>query len=81
RTPANILLRLSSDFEKENQKKQLNVFIETSSIEVLEQHFITQEMVDLYKEDKIDNFISKREDYLKSKESDFVKTMGIRYVN
>ncbi len=81
RTPANIILRLSSEFDEHKDRKQVNTFIETSPIEVLKQHFITEEMVALYKEDKIDEFISKREDYLKLKESDFVKTMGIRFVN
>lgn len=38
-------------------------------------------MVNLYKQDKIDDFISKREDFLKLKESEFVKNMGIKYVN
>jgi len=81
RSPANIILRLSSEFEEDKSKKQLNIFIETSSIEVLKQHFITPEMVDLYKEDRIDDFLSNREDYLKLKESEFVKQMEIRYVN
>jgi hypothetical protein len=38
-------------------------------------------MVDLYKQDKIDDFISKRESYLKFKESEFVQKMGMRYTN
>jgi hypothetical protein len=81
RTPANIILRLSSEFEEDKNKKQIKNFIETSASEVLRQHFITEEMVDLYKEDKIDDFISKREDYLKLKESEFVTKMGIKYIN
>jgi hypothetical protein len=81
RTPANIIFRLSSDFEEDKSRKQVDNFIETSPSEVLKQHFITQEMVDLYREDKMDDFISKREDYLKLKESEFVNKMGIRYVN
>jgi len=81
RTPANIILRLSSEFEEDQNKKQLNTFIETSSPKVLEQHFITQEMVNLYKQDNIDDFILKRGDYLKLKESEFVKQMGIRFLD
>ncbi|MEH1935731.1 MAG: DUF262 domain-containing protein [Nostoc sp.] len=80
RPPANIILRLSSEFEEDKDKKQINNFIKTSSIEVLERHFITQEMVDLYKQDKIEEFISTREIYLKLKERDFVEKMGITYV-
>ena len=81
RTPANIILRLSSEFEEDKEKKQTNNFIETSSIEVLNRHFITQKMVILYKQDKIDNFISEREVFLKEKEKEFVEKMGIRYTN
>ncbi|MBW4610860.1 MAG: DUF262 domain-containing protein [Hassallia sp. WJT32-NPBG1] len=81
RTPANIILRLSSEFEEDKEKKQTNKFIETSSIEVLKRHFIKEEMVDLYKKDKIDDFISKRESYLKFKESEFVQEMRMRYTN
>lgn len=80
RTPANIILRLSSEFEEDKNKKQVNSFINTSSIEVLERHFITQEMVNLYKDGKIDDFIFKREDYLKSKESEFVTKIGVKYI-
>lgn len=81
KNPANILLRISSEFEKDEDKKQINKFIETSSPEVFNQHFITQKMVDLYKQGKIDDFISEREDYLKLKEKEFVEKMGIRYTN
>jgi hypothetical protein len=81
RTPANILLRLSSEFEENKDKKRINSFIETSSPEVLNRHFITQEMVGLYRQGKVDNFISERENYLKLKEGEFVEEMGIRYTN
>ncbi len=80
RPPANIILRLSSEFEKYQEKKQIKSFIETSSIKDLEKHFITQEMVDLYKQNKTEEFISKRESYLKLKEREFVEKMGISYV-
>ncbi|MBW4575353.1 MAG: DUF262 domain-containing protein [Aphanothece sp. CMT-3BRIN-NPC111] len=81
RTPANIILRLSSEFEEDKAKKQLNNFIQASSPELLKQHFITIEMVDLYKENKIDDFISQRETYLKLKESEFVERIGITYTD
>jgi uncharacterized protein with ParB-like and HNH nuclease domain len=79
RNPANILLRLSSEFEKDGEKKQINNFIENYSPEVLTLHFITQEMVDLYRQGNVDKFISEREIYLKSKEREFVEKFGIRY--
>ncbi|KYC41340.1 hypothetical protein WA1_21775 [Scytonema hofmannii PCC 7110] len=81
RNSANIILRLSSELEENKEKKQINNFIETSSIQLLDKHFITQEMVDLYKLDKIDDFISKRENYLKLKEREFVEKIGIRYTD
>jgi len=79
RNPANIILRLSSEFEEDKDKKQISNFIKNSDIEILEKHFITAEMVDLYTEDNIDDFLSKREEFLKLKESEFVKEMGIIY--
>jgi hypothetical protein len=81
RPPANIILRLSSEFEQEQQKKQINNFIETSSNEVLEKHFITQEMVGLYKQGNVDEFIAKREEELKLKERAFVKKMNIIFID
>jgi len=80
RTPANIILRLSSEFEEDKDKKQIDNFIETSSNEVLNQHFITQEMVSLYK-DNLDEFVSKRETCLKSREREFVDKLGIKYTD
>ncbi len=81
RNPANIILRLSSEFEENKNKKQINNFIQTSPIEILYKHFITQEMVDLYKQNRIDDFISKRQSYLKLKEKEFVVDIGLQYTN
>jgi len=81
RSPANILLRLSSEFEKDGEKKQINNFIETYSPEILNRHFITEEMVGLYRQGNVDEFISEREIYLKSKEKEFVEKLGIRYTD
>jgi hypothetical protein len=79
RKPSNIILRLSSEFEENKDKKQIDNFITTSQYNVLEKHFITKEMVDLYKQNKIDDFLLKREEYLKLKERQFVENLGIRY--
>jgi hypothetical protein len=70
---------LSSEFEEEIEKKQIDVFIKNSSNNALEKHFITQEMVALYEQDSIDDFSSKREDYLRLKECHFVEELKIKY--
>jgi len=80
RNPANIIIRVSSEFEKAQDKKQIDRFIETSSNKVLNQHFITQEMIHLYK-DSAEKFIDEREMYLKLKEKEFVEKLGIKYTD
>jgi hypothetical protein len=79
RNPANIILRLSSEFDENKDKKQISNFIKNSDAEVLKKHFITPEMVDFYKQGNIEDFLSKREEYLKLKESEFVEKMEIKY--
>jgi uncharacterized protein with ParB-like and HNH nuclease domain len=81
RNPANIILRISSEFEKDREKKQISIsnFISSTSSILLKKHFITQEMVDLYNQNRIDDFLDKREIYLKSEEKEFVCSMGIEY--
>jgi hypothetical protein len=81
RKPSNVILRLSSEFEEEREKKQIDIFIRTSSSNILEKHFITQEMVGLYEQDKIDDFSSKREDCLRLKERHFVEELKIKYTD
>jgi uncharacterized protein with ParB-like and HNH nuclease domain len=78
--PANIILRLSSEFEQDQQKKQPSDFIKNSAIEVLEKHFINEIMVELYKQNKQQRFLNTRKQYLVEKENKFVETMGINYV-
>lgn len=80
KNPSNIILRLSSEFEENRDRKQIDNFIVSSSREILEKHFITQEAVDLYKQEKIDEFIKAREENLKLKERQFIEKLGgIRY--
>ncbi|WP_265262837.1 hypothetical protein [Spirulina subsalsa] len=42
--------------------------------------FITQQMVELYKQDELDDFLQKRDEYLKSKEQQFVEKLGIKFI-
>jgi hypothetical protein len=80
RSPANILIRLISEFEADIDKKMPDSFIKNSSFTVLKQHFITKEMLDLYKQGKIEDFLQKREDYMKEKEKAFVEQWDIKYI-
>jgi uncharacterized protein with ParB-like and HNH nuclease domain len=80
KSPANILLRLASEFEVDKSKKTPDSFIKNSNIETLERHFITKEMLDLYKQGKIEDFLQKREDYMKEKEKAFVEQWDIKYI-
>ncbi|TAE58018.1 MAG: DUF262 domain-containing protein [Nostocales cyanobacterium] len=81
RTPGNIILRLSSEFDLSPDKKTLANFINNNDPDILEKHFITEEMVTLYNQGKIDDFVSQRDEYLKSKEREFVESLNIRYIN
>ncbi|BAZ82336.1 hypothetical protein NIES73_36140 [Sphaerospermopsis kisseleviana NIES-73] len=38
-------------------------------------------MVTLYNQGKIDDFVSQRDEYLKSQESKFVESLNIKYVD
>lgn len=78
RNPANIILRLSSEFEEDINKKILDNFIINSDFNILENHFITSEMVSLYSTD-IDDFIVKRNEIMMTKEREFVKSLEIKY--
>jgi len=80
RLPANIILRLSSEFEQDKDKKNTSNFIENSSREILDKHFIKQEMVNLYRQNEINDFIKQRGKYLEEKEYEFVKKMGITFI-
>ena len=79
RKPSNVILRLSSDFESKPNKKSISAFIEDSEYEILEKHCITEEMVDLYKQNRTDDFLLKRDEYIKLRERKFVEDLEIRY--
>lgn len=79
RTPANIIFRLSSEFEEDKDKKMLDNFILSSPSNILEKHFIRDEMVILYEKGFIDQFLSAREIFLKHSEKDFVENFEVKY--
>jgi uncharacterized protein with ParB-like and HNH nuclease domain len=79
RKPSNVILRLYSDFELKANRKSIDVFIRDSEYDILEKHFITEEMVDLYKQNRINDFLLKRDEYIKLRERKFVEDLEIRY--
>lgn len=79
RDPANVILRLSSEFEMHEENKEVWFFINYSSIEILRRHFITPEMVSLYNAQDMENFISQRGRHLKLEEKKFVENLKIIY--
>lgn len=79
RTPSNVILRLSSDFESKGDKKPIRAFIEDSEHKILDNHFITEKMVDLYRQNRVGDFLFKRDQYIKLRERKFVEGLEIRY--
>jgi hypothetical protein len=81
RTPANMILRLGSEFERDSQKKDIKNFISNSPNNVLEKYFIDEAMVQDFRNNRIDDFVNKREALIKEKERSFVDNLGIDYVD
>ncbi len=79
KTPANVILRLSSEFEKNDGKKNVGNFITHSTPDVLKKYFISEEMVIDFKSNRVDDFLNKREQLIKSSERRFVESLGIEY--
>lgn len=96
RTPANIILRLSSEFETNRDVKHVETFIRNSDVNQLAKYFINKELQDLYinildsdilridplkLSDQIELFISKREELIRESEQSFVESLNITYNN
>ncbi|WP_159786651.1 DUF262 domain-containing protein [Sodalinema gerasimenkoae] len=79
KAPSNIILRLSSEFEENPENKKVENFMKSADIKILKKHFITEEMLELYQEGRIDDFIEKRGEHLKRKEQEFVRKLGIDF--
>lgn len=62
------------------QKKNLKSFIENSDLSISEKYFINEELINLYKTNKIEEFITKREELISNKERAFVSTLNIQYI-
>lgn len=81
RIPANMILRLGSEFDSDKNKKEIDNFITESSIEILEKYFINEEIKQLFLEGKEELFLSTREQLIQQKEKEFVESLGISYTN
>ncbi len=79
RTPANIIFRLSSEFEEDKDKKALDNFIMNSPESILEKHFINSNMVNLFESNNLDEFLLERDEFVKDSERNFVENLGIKY--
>lgn len=79
RSPSNVLLRLSSEFETNKSKKEVNSFILNSSEKELEQYYINNNMKQNYLNNDMNRFISERQNLIRSSEEKFVSNLGIYY--
>lgn len=78
---SNVIFRLTSEFTEDKRKKNIKTFIEDSDIQTLSKYFIDQEAVDLFKNNRIEDFLSRREISIKSAEKQFVESFGIQYTD
>ena len=81
RTPANIILRLSSDFENNKGTKQVVNFLTNTDISELNEYFIDERLVNLFINDDIETFLAARSSLIKEKEKAFVEGLDIKYEN
>lgn len=79
RTPANMILRLSSEFEQDKTKKDIGEFIKQSDNKILGKYFINGKVQQLFIEGKEDEFIAEREKFIRTEERRFVEDLGIVY--
>ena len=79
KNPANMIIRLSSDVESEENRntKSVDEFIRDSSIDILERHFISEEIRHYFFKKNMEAFINNRQQYIQSKEQEFIKSLGI----
>jgi len=78
-SPANIIIRLSSEFERNENLKSVAHFIENLESNELRKYFITDEMKNMLVEKKPSEFIFEREKIIQSREKVFVESLGLRY--
>jgi hypothetical protein len=81
RTPANMILRLGSEFEKNKENKDISDFIKNSDTQTLEKYFINEKIKQLHIDGKSDEFIKAREQLIQEKEKEFVNSLGVTYIN
>lgn len=80
KTPANIILRLSSEFDKSDSLyKNTDYFIKNNGVDELEKYFINEEAKKLYIEGNEDDFLRCRTNLIQKAEKDFLEKMGVIY--
>ncbi len=77
KTPANMLLRLSSDFEQAKSKKEVKHFIEDNESSLLADYFITEQMQSLFREDKQEEFLKERMKLIQQAEEKFINGFDV----
>lgn len=79
RSPAQMILRLSSEFETKKELKELDLFLKSLAPDEMEKYFLTPEMIELYFKKRIDELLVIRDLFIKEKEKSFVESLGIAY--
>lgn len=85
KTPANMVFRLSSEFESDRNKREIKNFILSLQEEELPKYFLTKELQRLYREieneteknlDKINEFLEKRGNIIQQEEQNFIDSFS-----
>lgn len=77
RAPANMVLRVGSEFDSNPLKRDLDTFVNNTDIKTLEKYFINDELLTLFKDKNIDEFVIRREKFMKSEEEAFINKLGL----
>ena len=81
RNPANMILRLSSEFSVNHSSKPVNFFLSNLEESCFDCFFLNSELISLYTNNQIDEFIEKRTILIKSIEKQFVEELDIEYID
>jgi len=74
KSPANMLLRLGSEFEIDKSKKEIKNFILHNESSILEKYFINSDIKKLFEQNKSKEFIEARQELIQKTEKQFIKS-------